>query len=51
MASGKAKELRGLYWDCRQDLERVLAVGREKLLKDFLYTLRVEFIEGYKNEP
>ncbi|KAI1628601.1 3-oxoacyl-reductase [Exophiala viscosa] len=51
LAAGKAKELRGMYIDCRQDLERIQAVGREKLQKDFLYTLKIDFLEGYKNEP
>ena len=51
LASGKAKELKGMYWDCRQDIEHVVAVGREKLKKEFLYTLRMDFIEGYRNEP
>jgi len=51
LAAGQAKELRGMYIDCRQDLERIQAVGREKLQKDFLYTLKIDFLEGYKNEP
>lgn len=51
LASGKAKELRGLYIDCRQDLGKLLEVGREKLLKDKYNTLGVKFLEGYCNEP
>ncbi|KIV80342.1 hypothetical protein PV11_07848 [Exophiala sideris] len=51
LATGKAKELRGMYIDCRQDLERIQAVGREKLQQDNLYTLKMDFLEGYKNEP
>jgi hypothetical protein len=51
LAAGKAKELRGMYVDCRHDLERIQAVGREKLEQDGLYTLKVDFLEGYKNEP
>jgi len=51
LATGKAKEIRGMYFDCRQDIERVCAVGREKLQEDFLYTLKVDFVDGYRNEP
>lgn len=51
LATGKAKEIRGMYFDCRQDIERVCAVGREKLQEDVLYTLKVDFLDGYKNEP
>ncbi|KAJ4509691.1 hypothetical protein HRR83_006995 [Exophiala dermatitidis] len=51
LATGKAKEIRGMYFDCRQDIERVCSVGREKLLQDFLYRLKIDFIDGYKNEP
>ena len=51
LATGRAKELRGMYWDCRQDIEKVMKVGRESLLKQGLYTLKMDFIEGYCNEP
>lgn len=51
LASGAAKELRGMYWDCRQDIERVKAYGRERLLKEDKYRLKIEFLEGYENEP
>jgi len=51
LATGKAKEIRGMYFDCRQDIERVCAVGRENLQKESLYSLRVDFIHGYANEP
>lgn len=51
LATGKAKEVQGLYLDCRQDIERLSAVGREQLLKDFHNTLTVNFIDGYRNEP
>ncbi|KIY00152.1 uncharacterized protein Z520_03837 [Fonsecaea multimorphosa CBS 102226] len=51
LAAGKAKELRGLYWDCRQDIERVVGYGRERLMKEGKYVLRMDFIDGYQNEP
>jgi hypothetical protein len=51
LGSGKGKELRGMYWDCRQDIEKAIKYGREKLEKEGRYTLKVEFLEGYENEP
>jgi NAD(P)-dependent dehydrogenase (short-subunit alcohol dehydrogenase family) len=51
LASGNGKALRGLYLDCRQDLGRLLDVGRATLLKDKSNTLGVTFLEGYCNEP
>ncbi|KAK5270911.1 hypothetical protein LTR96_004189 [Exophiala xenobiotica] len=51
LAAGKAKELRGMYIDCRQDVQRLQAAGREKLQQDGLYTLTMKFLEGYNNEP
>ncbi|OCT53130.1 Secoisolariciresinol dehydrogenase [Cladophialophora carrionii] len=51
LAAGKAKELRGMYWDCRQDIERVKAYGRDKLQQEGRYTLKMQFLDGYENEP
>lgn len=51
LGSGKGKELRGLYIDCRQDLTRLQALGREKLLKEKYNTLGMKFLDGYTNEP
>jgi hypothetical protein len=51
IATGKAKALRGLYFDCRQDIEKVCGLGREALEVQNLYTLKVEFLQGYENEP
>jgi hypothetical protein len=51
LGSGQAKELRGMYWDCRQDIEKVKAYGRERLLKENRYTIKVDFLDGYENEP
>lgn len=51
LASGQAKELRGCYFDCRQDIERVKVLGRERIDKEELMTLKMQFLEGYSNEP
>ncbi|KAH7371501.1 hypothetical protein BKA66DRAFT_182660 [Pyrenochaeta sp. MPI-SDFR-AT-0127] len=51
LASGRGKELRGLYLDCRQDVSRLQEIGRETLLKETRNRLTVNFIEGYQNEP
>lgn len=51
LAAGKAKELRGCYFDCRQDVERVKTLGREHLQKQAVYKLKVDFVDGYCNEP
>jgi hypothetical protein len=51
LASGRGKELRGLYLDCRQDVGLLLEKGRETLLKEKRNTLTVNFLEGYCNEP
>ncbi|KAJ9609564.1 hypothetical protein H2200_005891 [Cladophialophora chaetospira] len=51
LATGRAKALRGCYWDCRQDIERVCSFGKETLDKYDLYKLGVKFLPGYQNEP
>ncbi|KAF2021503.1 NAD(P)-binding protein [Aaosphaeria arxii CBS 175.79] len=51
LASGRGKELRGLYLDCRQDISRLLEKGREALLKEKRNLLTVNFLDGYCNEP
>jgi hypothetical protein len=51
LASGKGKELRGFYVDCRQDVGKLLEVGREGLKSKGLNTLGVKFLDGYCNEP
>ncbi|EXJ66672.1 uncharacterized protein A1O5_10343 [Cladophialophora psammophila CBS 110553] len=50
LATGQAKELRGMYFDVRQDIERVASRGRSALRKAGLYTLKIDFIEDYANE-
>ena len=51
LAAGRAQELRGRYFDCRQDIERVSSFGLETLKQHGLYNLQVSFLPGYKNEP
>jgi len=51
LASGRGKELRGLYLDCRQDITKLLTAGREFLREEQLNTLGVNFLDGYCNEP
>jgi hypothetical protein len=51
IAAGRAKELRGAYFDCRQDTEKVNSFGFQTLKKYGLYNLKVDFLPGYENEP
>ncbi|KAF1849638.1 short chain dehydrogenase/reductase-like protein SDR [Cucurbitaria berberidis CBS 394.84] len=51
LATGRGKELRGFYIDCRQDVSKLLEIGRETLQKENRNTLTVNFIDGYANEP
>lgn len=51
LAAGRARELRGAYFDCRQDIQRVNSFGFETLRKYGLYNLKVAFVPGYENEP
>ncbi|KAF2833461.1 NAD(P)-binding protein [Ophiobolus disseminans] len=51
LATGRGKELRGFFFDCRQDIAKLLDYGRERLLKENRNTLTVNFIDGYCNEP
>lgn len=37
--------------DCRQDVTKLLEIGRDVLLKEKINTLGVNFVDGYKNEP
>lgn len=51
LAAGRAKEIRGMYFDCRHDIERVCRFGRENLKADGLNNLRMRFVPGYDNVP
>ncbi|EXJ76398.1 uncharacterized protein A1O5_00906 [Cladophialophora psammophila CBS 110553] len=48
LSAGKAKLLRGKYFDCEQDIGTVLAVGEQGLKG--LYDLKVEFLGGLPND-
>ncbi|KAK4939069.1 hypothetical protein LTR10_020554 [Elasticomyces elasticus] len=50
LATGRGKQLRGMYLDVRQDIGRVAARGRSALQKAGLYSLKMDFIEDYANE-
>jgi len=49
IASGKAKALKGRYFDCEQDIETVLNAPKEITEKD-LYRLKVEFLGSLPND-
>lgn len=51
LATGRGRELRGLYLDCRQDVARLASFGRETFLKQNINKLSVKFLPGYENEP
>ena len=51
LAAGRAKAIRGRYFDCRQDIERVCGIGRSTLEANGLYSLKIDFLQGYSNEP
>ncbi|KAH7084756.1 short chain dehydrogenase/reductase-like protein SDR [Paraphoma chrysanthemicola] len=51
LATGRGKELRGFFIDCRQDVAKLLEYGREALQKENRNTLTVNFLDGYCNEP
>jgi hypothetical protein len=50
IASGKAKALKGRYFDCEQNIEQVVAAGRSEIVGSDLYSLKVEFLGGLPND-
>lgn len=48
LSTGRGKVLAGRYFDCEQDIEVVLAAGREGL--EGLYDLKVDFLGGLPND-
>ena len=50
IASGKAKVLKGRYFDCEQDIEQVVTTGQEEIPKKDLYRMRIEFLGGLPND-
>jgi hypothetical protein len=49
IASGKAKILKGRYFDCEQDIQQVVSGGAEIIDKD-LYRMKIEFLGGLPND-
>jgi len=49
LATGKAKALKGRYFDCEQDIGYVSTMGEEIQAKD-LYSLKTEFLGGLPND-
>jgi hypothetical protein len=49
IASGKAKVLKGRYFDCEQDIEQVVSAGEEIIEKD-LYRMKIDFLGGLPND-
>ena len=50
IASGKAKALKGRYFDCEQNIEHVVAAGRSEIVGSDLYSLEVGFLGGLPND-
>lgn len=48
LAAGRAKALRGKYFDVEQDISQVVAGGRDSL--EGLYDLKVDFLGGLAND-
>jgi hypothetical protein len=50
IASGKAKILKGRYFDCEQDIEHVVSTGKEEILEKDLYRMKIDFLGGLPND-
>ena len=50
IASGKAKILKGRYFDCEQDIEAVVAAGKSEIIDKDLYRMKIEFLGGLPND-
>ena len=51
IATGAAKDvLKGRYFDCEQDIQTVIEDGRKEVDQKELYTLKVDFLGGLKND-
>ena len=50
IASGKAKVLKGRYFDCEQDIEQVVAAGPSEIIDKDLYRLQIPFLGGLAND-
>ena len=50
IASGKAKVLKGRYFDCEQDIEHVVTQGQKEIIEKDLYRMKIEFLGGLPND-
>src|ERR1700722_4938038 len=50
IASGKAKVLKGRYFDCEQDIETVVSAGPSEIIDKDLYRMKIEFLGGLPND-
>jgi hypothetical protein len=50
IASGKAKILKGRYFDCEQDIETVVAAGKSEIIDKDLYRMKIQFLGGLPND-
>lgn len=50
IASGKAKVLKGRYFDVQQDIEYVCSKGAKEIEEQDLYRMKVDFLGGLPND-
>jgi hypothetical protein len=50
IASGKAKVLKGRYFDCEQDIEQVVSAGPSEIIDKDLYHMKIDFLGGLPND-
>jgi hypothetical protein len=50
IAAGKAKILKGRYFDCEQDIEQVIKNGQGEIIEKDLYRMKIEFLGGLPND-
>jgi hypothetical protein len=50
IATGKAKLLKGRYFDCEQDIGHVLSEGKEEIIEKDLYRMKIDFLGGLPND-
>jgi hypothetical protein len=50
IAAGKAKILKGRYFDCEQDIEQVVTNGQGEIIEKDLYRMKIDFLGGLPND-
>jgi hypothetical protein len=50
IASGKAKILKGRYFDVEQDIEDVVNAGPSEIIDKDLYRMKIDFLGGLAND-